>query len=55
MDYVEAAKWFALAAKQGDEDAKLAYSKLAEIMSAEKLIRAQQLAKDFVPKVQDPK
>lgn len=52
MDYVQAAKWFNLAAMQGDEDAKKAYSKLADIMSPEKLSQAQNLAREFVPKNQ---
>jgi TPR repeat protein len=50
MDYVQAAKWFYLAASQGNEDAKSAYSKLSEIMSPEKISQAQELAKEFVPK-----
>ncbi len=50
MDYVQAAKRFNLAAMQGDVDAKRAYSKLAEIMSPEKISQAQALAKEFVPK-----
>ena len=50
MDYVQAAKWFNLAALQGDADAKKAYSKLAEIMTPEKISQAQALAKAFVPK-----
>lgn len=53
MDYIQAAKWFSLAATQGNEDAKKAYSKLAEIMSQEKLNQAQTLVREFVPRKQN--
>jgi len=49
LDYVQAAKWFNLAAMQGDADASRAYSKLAEIMSPEKISQAKALANEFVP------
>jgi TPR repeat protein len=49
-DYVEAYKWFLLAAAKGDEDAKNFVSKLEDKMSREQIAEGQKLARTFKPR-----
>ncbi|WP_419902716.1 peptidoglycan-binding protein [Kiloniella sp.] len=49
QDYVEAHKWFNLAASQGDREARRARDNLTKFMSAQQISRAQQLASEWQP------
>lgn len=50
-DYVQAAKWFSLAASQGDDEAKDKYTEITDTMAQDQINRIQNLAKEFVPKI----
>jgi hypothetical protein len=49
-DYVEAHKWFNLAAMRGNEDAKRYRLELARDMSRTEVARAQRLAREWIAK-----
>jgi TPR repeat protein len=49
-NYVEACKWFHLASKQGDEDAKEYLRMVREKLTPEEFARAEKLVREFEQK-----
>ncbi len=54
QDYVEAHKWFNLAASQGKAGARSAREEVARRMTSRQVARAQQLAREWEPETAEP-
>ena len=55
QDYVEAFKWFALAADQGEQVAFLNREALGPLMTSKHITDAKKRVEEFVPKKNPPK
>ncbi|KLN60669.1 hypothetical protein WH96_09210 [Kiloniella spongiae] len=55
QDYVQAHKWFNIAASQGDREARRARDKLTPFMSAQQISQAQEEAANWQPGIGKPK